>query len=78
MRDMRGLPDHSRLSGVGAGEAASACAHESNQPERLKGREVECFYLDRQGRIISIKTHSAAGSKRGEETVARFVSWQKR
>jgi hypothetical protein len=43
-------------------------------PKRLKGREVEyVFYLDGQGRIISLKTHSPAGSKWGEQTVARLI-----
>jgi len=42
--------------------------------ERLKGREVEyVFYLDAQGRVISVKTHSPTGSKWGEEIVARSI-----
>jgi hypothetical protein len=43
-------------------------------PERLKGCEVQyVFYLDAQGRIMSVKTHSACGSRWGEQTVARLI-----
>jgi outer membrane biosynthesis protein TonB len=42
--------------------------------ERLKGGSVKyVFYLDTQGHIISLKTHSSAGSKWGEQTLERAI-----
>ncbi len=42
--------------------------------ERLKGQPVKyLFYLDAQGRVLSVKTHSSVGSKWGEDVVARSI-----